>query len=357
MNRKVLIALGVTTLVSPFVLRFFRRMSRRGLSQSTSSGKVSPFLLSFSELKQTVLEKINSEYNKPDSVIVFMGIERATDTSEPHSSEGENTVRVMLLQNLEKKITAQTHKANPFLPPFQTGIFITDLGSTHRLIFNKFMVTREHVLVITQDFEAQTQSLTEADLGYSYLVASSIDGFVFFNSDRRAGASMPHKHLQVVPYKRFKMPYLQKLLEVIERSQVLSEKNQLNKLNCVYLTFPFFEAYKHVLLKFRPMNETTDTLESYSAYLKTVYEDARERLGCAKINHSFNLIFGTNWMLLVLRKNERTLAETSVNALGSLGSILTSRLDRYELLTAKKPSEIYSQIFVEKEDSNFYLVE
>ena len=357
MDRRILIALGVTALASPFLIGIFKQLSRRRFSNAVSRGKIRASLPPIAKLKQTIFEKIQSEYKKPDSVIVFMGIERSTDIVEPHLSEGENKVRLMLLQNLEAKISAKTQTVNPFLPPFQPGIFITDLGSTHRLIFNKFMVSREHVLVITQDFEPQTQSLTEADLGYSYLVGSAIDGFVFFNSDRRAGASMPHKHLQVVPYKQFKMPYLEKLLEVVGRSPAPQEIEQSSNLQVAFLTFPFFEAYKHALVKFRRIDEATDSVESYGAYLKKVYENARNRLGCADIQHSFNLISGEDWMLLVLRKNDRTVAETSVNALGSLGSILTSRTERYELLVSKKPSDIYSEILVDKNDKKVYLVE
>lgn len=47
----------------------------------------------------------------------------------------------MLLQNLENKIKANTTKDNPFMPPFDPGVFISDLGDTHRLIFNKFPVS------------------------------------------------------------------------------------------------------------------------------------------------------------------------------------------------------------------------
>jgi len=42
---------------------------------------------------------------------------------------------------------------NPFLPPFEKHVFITDLAPAHRLIFNKYCVCREHVLVLTNTFE------------------------------------------------------------------------------------------------------------------------------------------------------------------------------------------------------------
>jgi len=44
-------------------------------------------------------------------------------------------------------------KKNPFLPPFEEGQLIMDLLHRHRLIFNKFCVCDNHVLVITKEFE------------------------------------------------------------------------------------------------------------------------------------------------------------------------------------------------------------
>ena len=37
----------------------------------------------------------------------------------------------------------------------------------------------------------------------------------------------------------------------------------------------------------------------------------------------FNLIFGNDWILIILRKSENTFGNISMNALGCLGSVLT----------------------------------
>ncbi len=49
--------------------------------------------------------------------------------------------------------SAPVEKKNPFLPPFEEGQFIMDVLHRHRLIYNKFCVCDNHVLVITKDFE------------------------------------------------------------------------------------------------------------------------------------------------------------------------------------------------------------
>ena len=44
-------------------------------------------------------------------------------------------------------------KSDPFMPPFEEGLFIDELTTTHSLVFNKFSVCDNHVIVITKEFE------------------------------------------------------------------------------------------------------------------------------------------------------------------------------------------------------------
>ncbi len=41
---------------------------------------------------------------------------------------------------------------DPFVEPFEEGLFIDEITESHRVIFNKFAVTDNHVLVITKEF-------------------------------------------------------------------------------------------------------------------------------------------------------------------------------------------------------------
>lgn len=58
------------------------------------------------------------------------------------------------------------------------------------------MLSRNHLLIITKDYEPQWFELSAGDLMTSYLALSTLKGFAFYNSDKRAGASQRHKHLQ-----------------------------------------------------------------------------------------------------------------------------------------------------------------
>ncbi len=51
---------------------------------------------------------------------------------------------------------------NPFLPPEQ-ALLVAQLSGSHTLILNKFNVVAHHLLVVTRDFQHQTDALNAAD--------------------------------------------------------------------------------------------------------------------------------------------------------------------------------------------------
>jgi ATP adenylyltransferase len=56
------------------------------------------------------------------------------------------------------------------------------------------------VLVVTKDFQKQTNLLNVNDFEAACIAMKSLDeSFVYFNSGKNAGASQAHKHLQVMP--------------------------------------------------------------------------------------------------------------------------------------------------------------
>jgi len=71
---------------------------------------------------------------------------------------------------------------------------------SHHLIFNKFSVCNQHVIIITKDFEKQIDPLNIEDFKATAMVMQSMNAFMFFNSGFNSGASIMHKHMQVIPY-------------------------------------------------------------------------------------------------------------------------------------------------------------
>jgi len=113
---------------------------------------------------------------------------------------------VKILESFKSKPLASDQSGNlknPFLPPFEEGQYISDILTNHRLIFNKFSVCDQHVLVITKDFENQLDLLNHKDFKAALLTCKALDAMMFFNCGINSGASIKHKHMQVIPYESF----------------------------------------------------------------------------------------------------------------------------------------------------------
>ncbi len=87
---------------------------------------------------------------------------------------------------------------NPFLP-YERELFVADVSDTHVAILNKFNVVDHHLLIITREFEEQRSLLTPCDFQAWWRCMSEYESLGFYNGGVEAGASQPHKHLQLVP--------------------------------------------------------------------------------------------------------------------------------------------------------------
>lgn len=87
---------------------------------------------------------------------------------------------------------------NPFLP-WDPDLFVADVGDAHAIVFNKFNVLDDHLLVVTRAFEPQEGLLTPGDFLAWFRCLGEFPSLGFYNGGTAAGASQRHKHLQVVP--------------------------------------------------------------------------------------------------------------------------------------------------------------
>jgi ATP adenylyltransferase len=89
-------------------------------------------------------------------------------------------------------------RLNPFLP-YDEALFVAEVSRTHVALLNKFPVLEHHLLVVTRAYEEQQSRLTRDDFEALWACLREVDGLAFYNSGPEAGASQPHKHLQLVP--------------------------------------------------------------------------------------------------------------------------------------------------------------
>ena len=98
----------------------------------------------------------------------------------------------------EERGAAAGRPFNPFLP-YEQALFVADVSETHVAILNKFNVVDRHLLIVTREFEEQRALLTLPDFEAWWRCMSEYESLGFYNGGVEAGASQPHKHLQLVP--------------------------------------------------------------------------------------------------------------------------------------------------------------
>jgi sulfate adenylyltransferase (ADP) / ATP adenylyltransferase len=111
---------------------------------------------------------------------------------------------VRVASNLERKVREkrkherQAQPTDPFLPP-EPALTLGEIGDSHLAVLNKFNVVEHHLLIVTRHFEDQQRLLTRADFTALWQCLQAYPSLAFYNGGVMAGASQPHKHLQLVP--------------------------------------------------------------------------------------------------------------------------------------------------------------
>lgn len=123
------------------------------------------------------------------------------DTRVRPIEEAGVTFHVRVSPNVRhKEAAAQAEdRRDPFAPPYNHDLFVGHLSATHAVLLNKYNVLNDHLLLITRYWAEQASLLTPADCEALLRGLAGIDGLAFYNGGVEAGASQPHKHLQLVP--------------------------------------------------------------------------------------------------------------------------------------------------------------
>ena len=129
-----------------------------GCAQAKEGMEVTKFFTNTNDLNAAVVSQF-----KGNTAIKF------TDSTMEIIEEAGIKFQVRILKSLALKPKGEgalTKKADfdPFMPPFEEGLFITELIETHRLIFNKFLVCKEHVICTTKDFQRQDSFMNLNDV-------------------------------------------------------------------------------------------------------------------------------------------------------------------------------------------------
>lgn len=197
---------------------------------------------------------------------------------------------------------ARKHAGPPTpLVPWDERLFVAEVPPAHAMILNKFPVIARHALLVTRRFAPQEALLDAEDFAALAACLADWDALAFYNGGREAGASQPHKHLQLVP-------------------RALGEAGELPIAPLLARaeggTVPGLR-FAHAFARC----ETGATAKArLAAYLRLLQAIRVRELPGGLQSAPYNLLATREWMLAVPRAREK-FERISVNALGFAGSL------------------------------------
>ncbi|MEW6586509.1 MAG: DUF4922 domain-containing protein, partial [Nitrospirota bacterium] len=229
-------------------------------------------------------------------------------------------------------------KPNPFLP-YEKDMFVSEIFPTHLCLLNKFNVIDHHLLIVTSYFEDQEMLLTLRDFEAIWMCMSEFEGLAFYNGGVVAGASQPHKHLQMVPLPmgdRGSVP----VEPLIGRSRPYGPLRYSPDLSFLHSI-----ALLDRSLAQTPIEAARVTYRLYRVMLERTGLNRMSQLSDEKQDGPYNLLFTRDWMLLVKRSCE-FFGTISVNALGFAGALLARDDHEINLIRAGGPMNVLKQTAV-----------
>jgi len=261
------------------------------------------------------------------------GALRSIPTDFEFVDDGGVRFLVRVVTNLARKQHAKVEsggdsgkRANPFLP-YDREMYVADASESHVCLLNKFNVLNHHLLIVTRRFEHQQSPLNQANFEALWTCMAEYDSLGFYNSGMVAGASQPHKHLQLIPLPMTSSGARTPVEPLIESASYRGDVGQAEGL-----------PFRHALARLAP-----DLSRSVSEAAQTMHSLYHKMLGragieadsqsCDRLEVPYNLLLTRQWMLLVPRSRER-FESISLNALAFAGALLVR--DEHQMAALKK---------------------
>jgi ATP adenylyltransferase len=273
------------------------------------------------------------------------------ETAHTFIDDGGVRFAVRVAANLARKEAARTTPhtlreqppRNPFLP-YEPDLFVADLSPTHVALLNKFNVIDHHLLIVTRRFEPQEALLDLADFGALIEAMRDIDGLGFYNGGAAAGASQPHKHLQLVPLPLGDDAFPAPIEALTASAQAVHGARPIAIVPGL--------RFRHAFARLDPGLEhgTADNaarlaLDCYRALLDAADVPAIDVDGVAHQAAPYNLLVTRRWMLVVPRSLE-CVEGISVNSLGYAGSFFVRNAAQLQTLAQLGPMTALERVGV-----------
>jgi len=233
--------------------------------------------------------------------------------------------------------------ANPFLPP-EPALTVGALGCDHIAVLNKFNVLERHLLIVTHRFQHQETLLNGPDFAALGRCLGEIDGLGFYNGGTVAGASQPHKHLQLVPLPLVADGPSLPIEPLLAQAPIGEAVQRLPGL-------PFRHAFCRLPegLWRTPEAAARWGHERYRALLAQCGIGEVRIAGEPRQSAPYNLLLTRSWMLLVPRAREH-FDRISVNALGYAGSLFVRTREDLEQVARTGPLRLLAAVALPASD-------
>jgi sulfate adenylyltransferase (ADP) / ATP adenylyltransferase len=221
-------------------------------------------------------------------------------------------------------------QVNPFLP-YDPRLFVSDISDTHLCLLNKYQVMDNHVLLVTRAFESQETLLALEDFEALWRCLAEKEALAFYNGGKLAGASQPHKHLQLIALPLTEPGPAIPIAPLLDQLPADGSINQLP-----VLPFTHRALRQPYLAGSDPRAMATDALRHYRALLQAVgLNRIHEPPGSPQAG-PYNLLATREWMMVIPRSAE-FYQSISINALGFAGTIFVRDEEQMALIKKDGP--------------------
>lgn len=254
---------------------------------------------------------------------------------------------VRVATNLRRKDAARARQAessraagkpiNPF-QPYEEDLFVADISPTHFCLLNKYNVMDYHLLIITRDYADQEQLINLQDFAALWACLAEIDGLGLYNAGATAGASQPHKHLQLVPVPPAASGAPIPIERAFDHLPLGAGVTQSGRL-------PFRHAFAWLDPLRTPCSSAAaeETFCLYGRMLAAVGIEGVADGAVIRQSAAYNLLITRRWLLLVPRSTE-CFEGISISALNFAGSMFVRDEHQLRLVEERKPLTVLTAV-------------
>ncbi|MCA9168767.1 MAG: hypothetical protein KDB23_13925 [Planctomycetales bacterium] len=284
---------------------------------------------------------------REDYGMPFLIRQVASLREKPHTSPSDWPTTSAEAQPAAAKLAndtlTQSPPNNPFLP-YDPAMFVADVSSTHVALLNKFPVVPNHLLVVTREFQLQSTRLARADFDALANCQLQFESLGFYNSGTIAGASQPHRHLQLIPLPltdRTDQP--DPTVFPTDQSDDLNDPTDLPIDVLLLRDAPPSSAAcsSHVPFAHRWIGiPAANDAATLGTHFLSAYDRLLESVGWNEVTpqRPYNLLTTRRWMMLVPRRRE-AFDGISLNSMAYAGALLVRTREELDRLCTAGPMQ------------------